>query len=56
MSANYLTYCMRLLMCTCTSYRLYSQQVELSRRMNINLGLGIGAFQGLSNMALNGGY
>ncbi|XP_048729281.2 mitochondrial potassium channel ATP-binding subunit-like [Ostrea edulis] len=33
---------------------LYSQQVELSRRMNINLGLGIGAFQGLSNMALNG--
>lgn len=33
---------------------IYSQQVELSKKMNINLGLGIGAFQGLSNVALNG--
>ncbi|XP_078334780.1 mitochondrial potassium channel ATP-binding subunit-like [Crassostrea virginica] len=33
---------------------LYSQQVELSKKMNINLGLGIGAFQGLANVALNG--
>lgn len=35
-------------------YRIFSQQVELSKKMNINLGLGIGAFQGLSNVALNG--
>ncbi|XP_061177199.1 mitochondrial potassium channel ATP-binding subunit-like [Saccostrea echinata] len=33
---------------------LFSQQVELSRKMNINLGFGIGAFQGLANVALNG--
>lgn len=33
---------------------IFSQQVELSKKMNINLGLGIGAFQGLSNVALNG--
>lgn len=37
-------------------YRIFSQQVELSKKMNINLGLGIGAFQGLSNVALNGKY
>lgn len=36
--------------------RLYSQQVELSKKMNINLGLGIGAFQGLANVALNGNF
>lgn len=32
---------------------LYRQQLELSRQLNIKLGVGIGAFQGLANIFLN---
>lgn len=35
-------------------HELFSQEVHQSRNMNIQLGLGIGLFQGLANMALNG--
>ena len=34
-------------------FRLYGQEVEVSASMNQRLGVGIGFFQGLSNMALN---
>ena len=34
--------------------RLYNQELEKSVQMSQTLGVGIGAFQGLSNMALNG--
>ena len=34
--------------------RLYSREVDESRRMNENLGLGIGLFQGATNVFLNG--
>ncbi|XP_033641040.1 mitochondrial potassium channel ATP-binding subunit-like [Asterias rubens] len=33
---------------------LYCDEIEKSRRLNERLGLGIGLFQGLSNLALNG--
>lgn len=33
--------------------RLYSQQLEQSRVLNIRLGIGIGAFQGISSIFLN---
>ncbi|KAK3101490.1 hypothetical protein FSP39_003998 [Pinctada imbricata] len=35
-------------------YELYDREVESARKLNIKLGVGIGAFQGLSNVALNG--
>ena len=36
------------------SCRLYKDEVEKSSHLNQTLGIGIGAFQGLSNVALNG--
>ena len=35
-------------------YRLYSDEVAKSKTMNELLGVGIGVFQGLSNLAING--
>lgn len=35
-------------------HRLYCAEAERSSRMSQRLGLGIAAFQGLSNLALNG--
>ncbi|XP_022110426.1 ATP-binding cassette sub-family B member 8, mitochondrial-like isoform X1 [Acanthaster planci] len=35
-------------------FELYCQEIDKSRRLNEKLGLGIGLFQGLSNLALNG--
>jgi hypothetical protein len=34
--------------------RLFSQEVDMARKLNIRLGVGIGMFQGLANIALNG--
>lgn len=34
-------------------FRLYKQQLELSCHLNIRLGVGIGAFQGMANVFLN---
>ena len=36
--------------------RLYSQEVDRSAALNQALGVGIGVFQGLSNVVLNGAY
>jgi len=36
------------------NYRLYQQEVEKARKLSIRLGVGIGLFQGLANVALNG--
>ena len=36
--------------------RLYSQEVDRSAALNQALGVGIGVFQGLSNVVLNGVY
>ena len=33
---------------------LYCDEIDKSRHLNESLGLGIGLFQGLSNLALNG--
>ena len=33
---------------------MFVQQLELSRDLNVKLGVGIGAFQGLANVFLNG--
>ena len=35
------------------AYRLYTDEVEQSRRLNERLGIAIGAFQGLTNMTIN---
>ena len=35
-------------------YSLYNQEIEKSSKQNQYLGIGIGIFQGLSNMAING--
>lgn len=35
-------------------HELFSQEVDKARLMNIRLGVGIGVFQGLANIALNG--
>ena len=40
--------------CISSLYRLYGHQVEEASRLNIQLGVGIGLFQGLANLALNG--
>lgn len=42
------------LICLCIIYRLFSREVDKSSRLNQLLGVGIGIFQGLSNVALNG--
>jgi hypothetical protein len=36
------------------SFRLFGKEVDSSKKINIKLGIGIGAFQGLTNIALNG--
>jgi len=38
----------------CPHFRLFSQEVNEARKLNIRLGVGIGMFQGLANIALNG--
>ncbi|XP_060555918.1 mitochondrial potassium channel ATP-binding subunit-like [Ruditapes philippinarum] len=35
-------------------HELFSQEVDMARKLNIRLGVGIGMFQGLANIALNG--
>ena len=37
-------------------YRLFAGEVEKARKLNLKLGVGIGLFQGLANIALNGRY
>jgi len=35
-------------------FRLYDEQIDEVRKLNSKLGVGIGIFQGLTNLALNG--
>ena len=35
-------------------FRLFAQEVEKARILNLRLGIGIGMFQGMANIALNG--
>ena len=44
------------LRCVVIACRLYSKEVAHSSTLNQTLGIGIGIFQGLSNVALNGVY
>ena len=37
-------------------YSLYGKELDESMKLNEQLGVGIGLFQGLSNVALNGIY
>ena len=38
----------------CFYYRLYHDEVSRSKMLNELLGIGIGAFQGMTNIAING--
>lgn len=44
----------KVILCNQLSCRLYHDEVSKSKTMNELLGIGVGAFQGMANLAING--